>query len=213
MSSPQQPSSDTSVPSAPPSALAGMTLSRPTSDAANDPNAKEPLSSARLAASPQLFPFMSLVHSYLWSAITLADQKAAFLFAADSAFLGYLLSHGLLRQLTRGNAFRLLPEWLALGCLVSLGISVGEAIYVVMPRLGGNSRGMIYFREIAARKNSEQYVKDVLSSTDSSLNVALAEHSYEVALISNRKYQHLRFGMWIGVLGFLAGLTYMGLTR
>lgn len=213
MSSPQQPFSDTSGPSAPPSELAGMTLSRPLSDPVSDPNTKEPLSSSRLAASPQLLPFMSLVHSYLLSAITLADQKAAFLFAADSAFLGYLLSRGLLRQLTPGNASWLLPEWLAFGCLVSLGISIGAAIYVVMPRLGGNSRGIIYFRAIAARKSSEQYVTDVLSSTDSSLNVALAEHSYEVARISSRKYQHLRFGMWIGALGFLAGLAYVGLTR
>ena len=161
----------------------------------------------------ELFPFMSLVHSYLLSGITLADQKAAFLFAADSAFLGYLLSRGLLRQLTPGNASWLLPEWLAFGCLVALGISIGTAIYVVMPRLGGNSKGLIYFGAIAARKDSEQYVADVLSSTEASLDVALAEHSYEVARISNRKYRHLRFGMWVGALGFLAGLAYIGLTR
>jgi Family of unknown function (DUF5706) len=213
MSSPQQPFSDTSGPSAPPSELAGMTLSRPPSEPISAPNTKEPLPSARQAASQQFFPFMSFVHSYLSSAITLADQKAAFLFAADSTFLGYLLSRGIIRQLSPGNVSWLLPEWLALGCLMSLGISIGAAIYVVMPRLGGNSRGLIYFKAIAARKNSEQYVTDVLSSTDSSLNVALAEHSYEVACISNRKYQHLRLGMWIGALGFLAGLAYIGLTR
>jgi hypothetical protein len=156
---------------------------------------------------------MSLVHSYLGSVIAFADQKAGFLFAADSAFLGYLLSRGLLRQLAPENGRWLLHEWLAFGCLISLGISIGAAIYVVTPRLGGNNRGIIYFRAIATRKNSEQYVTEVLSPTDASLNVALAEHSYEMARISDRKYRYLRFGVWIGALGFLDGLAYIGLTR
>jgi hypothetical protein len=214
MSTPQQPLSDPSDTSpAPPPELARMTLSRPHSEPATGLDTKEPSSPPRPAASQQFFPFMSLVHSYLGSAITFADQKAAFLFAADSAFLGYLLSRGLLHQLAPKNGSWLLLEWLAFGCLISLGISIGAAIYVVTPRLGGNDRGIIYFGAIAARKNSEQYVTEVLSSTDSSLNAALAEHSYEMARISKRKYRHLRFGVWVGALGFLAGLAYIGLTR
>jgi hypothetical protein len=87
------------------------------------------------------------------------------------------------------------------------------AIYVVMPRLGGNSSGLIYFRAIATRKNSEQYVAEVVSASDASLNVALAEHLYELSRIAARKYEHLRIGMWLGGLGFLIGLAYIGLTR
>ncbi len=177
------------------------------------PATKEPLSGALQAANQQLFPFVSLVHSYLLSGITLADQKAGFLFASDSAFLGYLLSAGLLRELKPGTSPWLLPQWMAFGSLVSLGLSIAIAIFVVMPRLGGSKDGLIYFRAIAARRKREHYVTDLFSSTDMSLNLALAEHSYEVAQISTRKYKYLRVGMWIGTLGFLAGLSYVGLTR
>jgi len=212
MSTPQQ-SLPAMVPESPvtPSQLTGLTLPQPLVDSAAIPTGKEPTSPATHVQNQQFLPFMSLVHSYLWSAVTLADQKAAFVFAVDSAFLGYLLSAGALRQLRTPGIWHL-PQLLALVSLVFLGVSIGGVVSVVMPRLGGKSSGLIYFKAVAARKNSERYVLDVLSSTDSSLNAALAEHSYEVARISTQKYRHLRFAMWVGVVGFLAGLVFIGLT-
>jgi hypothetical protein len=149
----------------------------------------------------------------LWSSVAFADQKAAFLFAADSAFLGYLLANGLLRQLRRSISAWQLSHWLSLASLLFLGLSIGLAIYVVMPRLGGSRSGLIYFRAIASRKDKETYVADVLSSSDSSLSSALAEHSYEVACIASLKYRYLQVGIWIGALGFLSGLGYIGLAQ
>jgi hypothetical protein len=145
--------------------------------------------------------------------VTLADQKAGFLFAADSAFLGYLISDGLIHQLRLPISDWHMPQWGALASLLFLLVSIGFAIQVVMPRLGGKSDGLIYFRAIAARKEGRSYVAEVLSSTDLSLSIALAEHTYEVARISTSKYMRLRIGMWVGALGFLAGLAYIGLTR
>lgn len=154
-----------------------------------------------------------MVHSYLWSSVTFADQKAAFLFASNSAFLGYLLSNGALRQLKPPVTAWQVPQWLSLASLLFLGASIAMAIYVVMPRLGGKQSGLIYFKAIANRKNKEQYVAEVLSSSDSALGIALAEHSYEVATIATRKYKHLQIGIWVGVVGFLSGLAYIGLAQ
>jgi hypothetical protein len=212
MSTPQQ-SVPEMVPesAATPPQLAGLTLPQPPVGPTSAPAGKEPTVSTANAQSQQFLPFISLVHAYLWSAITLADQKAGFVFAVDSAFVGYLLSAGAARQLRTPGTWHLL-QWSALVSLVFLGVSIGGVVNVVMPRLGGKSSGLIYFKAVSARKNSERYVVDVLSSTDSGLNAALAEHSYEVARISTQKYQHLRFAMWVGVVGFLAGLVFIGLT-
>lgn len=156
---------------------------------------------------------MSLVHSYLMSAITFADQKAGFLFATDSAFLGYLLSNGLLAQLKHPISAWHATQWCSFASLLLLGSSNVTAVFVVMPRLGGGHAGLIYFKAIASRKERAQYVTEVFSSSDSSLGKALSEHCYEIAGIATRKYTHLRVGMWLGVLGFMAGLAYIGLTR
>lgn len=213
MSAPQQPNSTTPGVATPPSELEGLMLPQRSPEPTGSLSAKEPTSPTVQPESQQILPFVSLTHSYLWSAVTFADQKAAFMFASDSAFLGYLLSDGLLRHLKSPFLAWLLPQWLALASLAFLGTSIGIAIWVVMPRLGGRTKGMIYFRAIAARENSGQYVAEVMSSADSSLSSALAEHSYELARISTRKYKHLQVGMWVGVLGFVAGLAYVGLTR
>ena len=213
MSAPQQTLPPAPESSAPPPQLAGLTLPRPPLGPTGNPGTKEPTSSPEKVGSQQLLSFISLVHSYLLSTVTLADQKAAFLFAADSAFLGYLMSDGLIRQLRPPPSGWQMTQWSALASLLILGVSIAMAIYVVMPRLGGRSSGLIYFRAIATRKNMELYVAEVVSSADSSLSAALAEHSYELAKISTRKYQHLRIGMWTGALGFLAGLAYIELTR
>jgi hypothetical protein len=193
--------------------LANSSIHQPPADTAGALAAKEPSPAAGKEQAEQFPPFMSLVHSYLMSAITFADQKAGFLFATDSAFLGYLLSNGLLLKLKSPVPGWSVVQWSSLASLLLLGASNVMAVLVVMPRLGGKHAGLIYFKAIASRKNREQYVAEVLSSTDSSLNVALSEHCYEIAGIATRKYTHLRVGMWLGVLGFLCGLAYVGLTR
>lgn len=212
MSTSQQPTASADPGPTPPQ-LANSTIHQASADAADTPATKEPSSPARKEQCDQFPPFMSLVHSYLMSAITFADQKAGFLFATDSAFLGYLLSNGLLLRLKPPVSAWHLVQWSCLASLLLLGASNVMAVLVVMPRLGGKHTGLIYFKAIASRKRRSEYVSEVLYSTDASLNVALSEHCYEIARIATRKYTHLRTGMWLGALGFLSGLAYIGLIR
>ena len=213
MSTPQQPLSEISKTASTPPELTGQTLPAISPEPTAVTTLKEPLQPPPKEQAQAYLPFISLVHSYLWSAITLADQKAGFLFAATSAFLGYLLSKGLLIQLKPPWVGWGLPHWLALASLLLLLAAMGVAIHIVMPRLGGNSAGLVYFKAIASRKDRQLYVSDVTSCTNTALDSALAEHSYEIAKISTRKYSWLRFGMWIGLSGFIAGLGYIGVTQ
>lgn len=212
MSTPQQPVAPTPQPAEAPAQLAGLTIPSSPGVTSTTADAKESVLATPKVGSEQFSSFISLVHSYLWSSVTFADQKAAFLFAIDSAFLGYLLSNGLLRKMTHVQTWQFL-QWLSLVSLVSLGLSIGMAVYVVMPRLGGNRGGLIYFMAIASRRNREAYVAELLSSSDSSLSSALAEHSYEVARIATRKYRNLRLGVWVGIIGFASGLVYIGISQ
>jgi hypothetical protein len=196
-----------------PAQLANSTIHQPPGEEARASATKEPSLEARKGRCEQFHSFMSLVHSYLMSAITFADQKAGFLFATDSAFLGYLLSNGVLLRLKTPVPAWSVVQWSSIASLLLLGASNVMAVLVVMPRLGGKHTGLIYFKAIASRKDRAQYVGEVLSSTDSSLDVALSEHCYEIAGIATRKYTHLRIGMWLGAMGFLCGLAYIGLTR
>lgn len=210
MSSPQQPLSQAQSSHLLPRELEGLAVPQPRSTIETMSGTKES-SSPSVAGDPGHFSFLSLVHSYLWSAVTLADQKAGFLFASSSAFLGYLMSDGILRQMRSPSSLWL--QWSAVASLILLLTSIGLAINVVMPRLGGSKEGLIYFRAIACRKMREHYVFDLLSSTQGSLNTALAQHSYELSKICTRKYQYLRIGIWVGLSGFVAGLIFIGLTR
>lgn len=196
-----------------PPQLANSTIHQPPADTTGAAATKEPSSAVGKEQCEQFQSFMSLVHSYVMSAITFADQKAGFLFATDSAFLGYLLSNGLLLRLKAPVSAWHLVQWASIASLLLLGASNVMAVLVVMPRLGGRHTGLIYFKAIASRKRRSEYVSEVLSSTDASLNVALSEHCYEIAGIATRKYTHLRAGMWLGALGFLVGLAYIGLIR
>jgi Pycsar effector protein len=211
MSTSQQPTAADSV--ATPVQLANSTIHQPPADTTGATATKEPSSAAGKEQCEQFQSFMSLVHSYLMSAITFADQKAGFLFATDSAFLGYLLSNGLLLRIKAPVSAWHLVQWASIASLLLLGASNVMAVLVVMPRLGGRHTGLIYFKAISRRKRRSEYVNEVLSSTGASLNVALSEHCYEIAGIATRKYTHLRTGMWLGALGFLAGLAYIGLSR
>ncbi len=109
---------------------------------------KEPGSAQLSVQGEQFAPFISLVHSYLVSMVNLADQKAAFVFATESAFLGYLLSAGLLKEMDVPVTAWHLPHWFALTTLVLLGLSIGAVLSVVTPRLGGKATGLVYSEQL-----------------------------------------------------------------
>ena len=106
-----------------PPQLANSTIHQPPADTTGAAATKEPSSAVGKEQCEQFQSFMSLVHSYVMSAITFADQKAGFLFATDSAFLGYLLSNGLLLRLKAPVSAWHLVQWASIASLLLLGAS------------------------------------------------------------------------------------------
>ncbi len=149
------------------------------------------------------------VHQYLRDYIALADQKAAFLLAAVSAFLAYAIGEKALDALGKPfSAWSLVSVVGLLACLALMGSAL-IAIGVVIPRLArhmpNNTAGLIFWRDIAARRDAQDYAKalEALSSAEASRQIRL--HCFALAMICQKKYQVLEWGIWAGAVGF--GLT------
>jgi hypothetical protein len=126
--------------------LAGVSLNNPTV-ASTATSQKESLPASALTIKEDKFPFTSFVHGYVWASILLAEQKAGFVFAANTAFTGYLATTIPVNFLKMHFG----EEFLLFSALASLTLSIASVIAVVIPRLGGDLRGLIYFRAIASR--------------------------------------------------------------
>jgi hypothetical protein len=188
--------------------LAGASLEKPPVSRMVVGKQKEPAApvspDARFAPETR-FPFGSFVHEYIWGSILLAEQKAAFIFAADTAFIGYLVA-------TIPTDFGHLQMSLMaiLVCAFSLLIgSISATVSIVMPRLGGDLRGMIYFKAVASRPTAADYMSEVLRANRPELDSATMQHIYEIATICTRKYERVRWALWLGLFGFIAGFLWI----
>jgi hypothetical protein len=164
------------------------------------------------AAEVETNIFPEFIHQYLREYIALADQKAAFAFAAVTATLAYLASQ---------NAFQLIglgpsaPVWswrafTGLPAAAALVASACSAIAVVAPRLKRNDRvspGTIFWEDIVSYANSREYSSAVESLTKLQAAEQVRLHCFTLAQICSRKYRILNRSIWIGVGGF--GLTLL----
>jgi hypothetical protein len=195
-----------------PSELLDVALSRPTVTDPRETDAPEKeraLAVTDTGLADRIEGFSSRTHDYVWSALTFAEQKAAFIFTADTAFLGYLLSSGALQVMTTRHARWDWRTYLALSAIVLLLGSIANALSAVMPRLGGNAAGLIYFNAVA-RRSKDEYLSDVMGSSRTELARGTLEHCHELARIARVKYNEIRLGAWLAIFGFAVGLIYIG---
>lgn len=151
------------------------------------------------------FEFLSFVHDYVWANLQFAEQKAGLVFAADTAFLGYVVS-----TIPSNFAKLILAEQcLFLATIVVLITSIGLIVSVVIPRLGGDRKGLIYFGAISHRVEGADYTEEVLRATQPEVDSAVATHIYEIARITTRKQILVRWAVLTGLVGFLLGLFWL----
>ena len=193
--------------SGPPHLTTGLADSSHT-EAKNDGSHKDASSpdSAGRRTPESMESFSSHTHEYLAKSVEFGEQKAAFVFAVDTAFLGYLFSLGVVEPLFTAH------RWSAQTCLgvssiALLLVSVAIAVAAVLPRLAGNPAGLIYFGNIASRSR-DAYVNDVIRCSPNELVKATLEHCYELATIARSKHHKVRLSAWFGILGFVSGLAY-----
>jgi hypothetical protein len=201
----ENPQSLSSSPTAVPAELQGKTLQG--GALVEDLSAATPARDSSIAKySPEHRGFATSTHDYLRQFIILADQKAAFFFAAAAAMLGFLetrpKSHAWLSNPASWSA------WDAVTCISFLALVLGAAfsILVVLPRLGGDATGLIYWRAIAQIPQSTDYARRVLGASENDLVEETLHHSHELAKVCAKKYRRLAAAIWIASTGLLSSI-------
>jgi hypothetical protein len=97
-------------------------------------------------------------------------------------------------------------SFLATVCLV---LSVLACIATVIPRLKGSRQGLIFFAAIHEYDSSHDYVSEVMGQSLSDLCEAKLKHIYELATVCEKKYDMLKKGQWLGLIGLVASLLLL----
>jgi hypothetical protein len=143
---------------------------------------------------------------FLWNAHRYVNEYARF---ADSkaAFAG-TLAGGLLAALYAAKAHVdvlstsfdqwTLPAWLTVMAAALLAVSVGLAVWTVMPRLGSSQRtGFIYWGAIATHGTVDRFQEAFVRQSAHALNEHLAHHLFDLSVhVCIPKYRHAQWCIW-----------------
>jgi hypothetical protein len=146
----------------------------------------------------------SFVHMYIRDFIKFADQKAAFIFAVSSAVLTFLLRHDAQKTLLLPVSVRRVSEWIASASVLLVALSGLLSLFVVLPRLRSKGKGLIYWKGIVSAGKSADYLAEVQQLRGEDIAGPILEHCYELAEIADRKYELLKWAMWLGSIGTVA---------
>ncbi|MGV8948747.1 MAG: Pycsar system effector family protein [Candidatus Paracaedibacter sp.] len=148
-------------------------------------------------------------HTYTREYIKNADNKSTFFFSIVSIFLGYLNANK-----TSEMWMKPLCTWSILDLnsfitMIGLGISSIFFLLVIMPRLGGSKRGLIYFNGVVEHNTPNDYAVNILNCSEDYLIQAKLEHCYELSKICQSKYLALQRGIFIGGVSLFAGIIHL----
>lgn len=153
--------------------------------------------------------FASDVHKYIREYIQLADQKAAFLFAAVAAMLAYLHGKGVTKLWLKDPRQWGLQDCVAFACVAGLVIGAVAAICSIVPRLQGAARGIFFWKAITLFESAKDYSDEVLTTEPTKLTKAKLDHCFELAMVCRRKYRSVGVALWCGSIGLIASLIYL----
>jgi hypothetical protein len=156
--------------------------------------------------------FSNGVHAYINDYIRMADQNAAFLFAAVGATLAFLNSRGMTKLWIK-DPFTWSPtEGLAFLAVLGLLASAAASAIVLVPRKKGSRTGLVSWGAIAKCRSAGEYVRLVRATDPAELTDAKLEHCFELSRVCAKKYNALAWGLWSGGIGFVATLVYLAVT-
>lgn len=100
--------------------------------------------------------------------------------------------------------------------LVGIGLLIASAFFsfrVVAPRLKSPSgEGVVFFGAVAAQRSAGEYVSAVAARDKRALTEARLKHCYDVSTVCSRKYQNLKWALWLGLPGLLFSIAYLVLS-
>lgn len=159
-----------------------------------------------------LADFASGVHSYINDYIRLADQNAAFLFAAVGATLTFLNSRGVTKLWIKDPVAWSLSEGVAFFAVMGLLASATASAIVLLPRKKGSRTGLVSWGAISKCRSADEYARLVRATEPAQLAEAKLEHCFEPSRVCTSKYGALGWALWSGGVGFVATLLYLAVT-
>ena len=165
-----------------------------------------------IGTADELANFTDTLHEYILDQILLADQKATFLFAAVSTMLAYLHSKGITKLWIKDPRQWLFSETLVFVAVAGLFFGALASFLVIVPRLRGAPRGIIFWKSISLFESRREYVEHILSIAPRMLISVKLEHCHELAQICKQKYSAVSAGIWCGGVGLLASVLYLALS-
>jgi hypothetical protein len=154
--------------------------------------------------------FLWKVHSYTNDYIRFADTKAAVVIAWASALVSGLYglkAHHFLAPAKFDTAdpalWPTLQGGLAATAFLFLGLAFVMAMAVVMPRLWTKkTTGFIFWEDILGHVSGTALLNDLERSQETKKH--LADHLFQIAQISRRKYRRLRWAIGFSLVGGVA---------
>ena len=155
------------------------------------------------------YAFAEKVHEHLTSALTFADQKAAFLFGVVGVVLAYLHTQRATRRWLMNPLQWNVADIVA--CVAVLGLAAGAILLLlaVAPRFGPVVEGLLYWKAIAAFRSPEDFADRVFRADAMALTRAQLHDSFQLAQICQRKYAAVRKGTWCSCVGLAATVLYI----
>lgn len=147
------------------------------------------------------------LHGYMREYIKNADQKAVFFFSICSALLAFQYSQGWSAKWIKPIGGWTILDLLALLTMLGLLISSACFLSVVAPRLGGASRGYIFFRSVAGFDSPAQFANEVSELSEEQLSAAWLQHCHEIAQVTTAKYQKLSVGLRMASVSIFSSLA------
>lgn len=144
------------------------------------------------------------IHSYLSHYISLADGKAAFIFTLSSTLLGYLHSKKYTVKWLMSPCEWGFTETVIFILVLSLLLTILFSVAVVVPRLRGASKGLIYWKGITKFSKKDEYIESIEKLNDESSLKQLAAHTFELGHVCDRKYKLLRWSIFSGCVAIAA---------
>lgn len=164
--------------------------------------------------------FIWSVHSYLTTFIQFADVKAGVVIVWCTSVLGWLSSEGYAKYLVNSSYWQSHTKLVvaAAATAVLLSAAFSASMLVVYPSLGyvkkrkashGAPDRLLFWGSIVNQKRQE-YIKSVGARTK--LDLATANHVYDLAGVAQKKYFFLRWGIGLAALGSLFAIVCLALS-
>jgi hypothetical protein len=156
--------------------------------------------------------FANFHEGYVRSYISLADTKAAVVFALASSLVAYLFTNDDFHNLL------LAPTWgwqTALAYLTSFSLIFAAALsaWVIAPRTPHTGEGLVFFGAVRNYPTDGAYVRAVRDSSEAELTEARLRHCYDVSQVCWKKYRVLKGAIWSGVIGLILLLGTLAMNQ